>query len=211
MSVEILKRNKGDVKAMLRKYLKPGDIAIDVGAGVGEMTAIMAECVGPTGHVYAFEPAEVKRAAIEKAISQYDNVTLTILGIGECSGQMPLHRAQSTHASRWHGDEKTSPISVPMEPLDALIATADLVKIDTQGSESHILEGAPHLLGICPIWILELWPWGLQTAGRTATEVLGQLRAAGLTPHWSEGDPMSDGELLSYSQESRHWNILAKR
>jgi protein-L-isoaspartate(D-aspartate) O-methyltransferase len=45
-----------------RLELKPGDRAMHVGAGTGYYTAIMAQCVGPTGRVLAFEVDEALAA-----------------------------------------------------------------------------------------------------------------------------------------------------
>ncbi|MCX6885689.1 MAG: FkbM family methyltransferase [Verrucomicrobia bacterium] len=40
----------------LRGFLKPGDVAIDIGAHTGDTTVPMALAVGPTGMVFALEP-----------------------------------------------------------------------------------------------------------------------------------------------------------
>ena len=41
----------------LRRLLQPGQKVIDVGANYGVYTLSMAQTVGPTGRVWAFEPA----------------------------------------------------------------------------------------------------------------------------------------------------------
>lgn len=45
-----------------RLELKPGDTAVHVGTGTGYYTAVMAECVGSTGRVIAFEVEEALAA-----------------------------------------------------------------------------------------------------------------------------------------------------
>ncbi|CAK8994979.1 unnamed protein product [Durusdinium trenchii] len=40
----------------MQVLLRPGDVAIDVGANLGCYTVALAEAVGPRGHVIAFEP-----------------------------------------------------------------------------------------------------------------------------------------------------------
>lgn len=200
---------------MLRKYLRPGQTAVDVGAAVGDMTAVMAECVGPAGIVYACEASRLRESTLRKAVSRWPHVTIVMTGVGETTGDMPLYRPASTAASRWHGDHKP-PITVPMTTLDALVQRADLVKIDCQGSESHILDGASRLLAQCPTWIVELWPWGLATASRSARTVVDQFRGAGLTPRWNEGDVITDTELMAWEQEDvqeelKFRNIMATR
>ena len=46
--------SEGEVE-VFRKVLKPGDVAIDIGANIGALTIPMARLVGETGRVYAFE------------------------------------------------------------------------------------------------------------------------------------------------------------
>src|SRR4051812_40379471 len=53
---------------VMLRMLKPGDIAIDVGANIGFFTMLMAKLVGPTGHVIALEPGELAREYLMKNI-----------------------------------------------------------------------------------------------------------------------------------------------
>src|ERR1019366_2519839 len=42
---------------LISPYLRPGDVAVDVGANLGFMTGIFSTLTGTTGHVYSFEPS----------------------------------------------------------------------------------------------------------------------------------------------------------
>src|SRR5262245_3941932 len=44
---------------LFRQLLRPGDVAVDVGANIGALTIGMARLVGPSGAVLAFEPQRV--------------------------------------------------------------------------------------------------------------------------------------------------------
>ena len=55
---------KGDPATLIKRYLKVGGIGVDVGAATGELTTVMAKCVGPTGHVLAIEADATKRDAL---------------------------------------------------------------------------------------------------------------------------------------------------
>jgi hypothetical protein len=44
---------------LFRQFLTPGDVALDVGANIGAHTIPMAQIVGPSGSVYAFEPQRI--------------------------------------------------------------------------------------------------------------------------------------------------------
>lgn len=45
------------IRTLIRRYLRPGMVAVDVGANIGLHTLQMARAVGPQGRVYAVEPA----------------------------------------------------------------------------------------------------------------------------------------------------------
>ncbi len=44
---------KGDVPAMIRAHLKPGQTGVDVGCAGGHLAKVMRVCVGPMGGVLA--------------------------------------------------------------------------------------------------------------------------------------------------------------
>ena len=45
-----------EVSKLLNRMLRPGHVAIDIGANIGMHTVIMANRCGPTGKVFCFEP-----------------------------------------------------------------------------------------------------------------------------------------------------------
>src|SRR5262252_3865467 len=53
--------------AFLSGWLRPGMTAIDVGANLGVYSLPMARLVGPTGHVFSYEPASQTRALLERS------------------------------------------------------------------------------------------------------------------------------------------------
>lgn len=57
--------------------LKPGDQAIHIGTGLGYYTAVMAECVGPDGHVLGIEVDPGLAARSRENLSGYSWVTMT--------------------------------------------------------------------------------------------------------------------------------------
>lgn len=226
---------KGDVNAMIRRYLQRGQTAVDVGAAHGDMTDVMLDCVGPAGAVIAIEPDQSKGRLLKLA-SHHPNLELHWVGAGESYGTMPLFRPGTTQASRWHGDgteQGGTPAESSYAPLDAIIGDrpVDLVKLDTQGSEAHILDGAAKLLTRCPVWIVELWPWGLFTANRTVFDVIGAFRKAGFVSRWANGTVIDEDALDEFHGapggerngqmrnitatlrlevcERKHWNIYA--
>lgn len=63
--------------------LKESDVALDFGAYCGGSTVCMARAVGPSGHVYAYEPDPVNAAALDDNLARHgiDNVTVVRAGV----------------------------------------------------------------------------------------------------------------------------------
>jgi len=93
---------------------------------------------------------------------------------------------------------------VPMNRLDDLYAPSSservLLKIDVQGYEKHVLEGATRILGSCRAVISEMSLVPLYEGQVLANELLGLLEARGFEP-WSLEpffrDPVT-GRLLQF-------------
>jgi len=63
----------------IRQHLLPDDVAIDATAGNGYDTGFLAECVGPSGYVYAFD---IQAAAIQmtkERLQQRGNLNVGLL------------------------------------------------------------------------------------------------------------------------------------
>ncbi len=88
----ILERVLPYVKTLLKSVISPGDIVIDATAGNGHDTLFLAQLVGETGHVYAFD---IQLSAIE----------MTKLRLGE----------YRNHATVIHAGHETIPTYVKDE------------------------------------------------------------------------------------------------
>src|ERR1700744_948017 len=66
------------INKLIRISLKPGNIALDIGANIGLQSIRMSQCVRPEGKVYAFEPLIYLQEKFNKNISlnKADNVQL---------------------------------------------------------------------------------------------------------------------------------------
>ena len=133
--------------------LRPGMVALDIGANVGKYTCILAE----TGaEVHAFEPDPETFQTLRENAGHYPNVTLHQKAVGATSGVVKLLREKGYEDDRAHHSLGSSvvrkdasmdhsfAIDVDMISFDDAIAIATsapkVIKMDIEGAEFDILD-----------------------------------------------------------------------
>jgi len=146
------------VSEVLLRLIRPGDLVIDAGANVGYMTVLAAVAAGPTGQVMSFEPNPILlsplRQNIAMAREQFSMAPIDLrasaLGSHHHSATFVLPPADALNDGLGHIAEgpgaagATGTIDVAVEPLDDSLSGKDvgLLKIDVEGYEARVLEGA---------------------------------------------------------------------
>lgn len=131
----------------------PGRNAIDVGAFLGAYTYFLAK-LSPT--VYAFEPqrmcCEFLRRAYRNNVRVYDCALSNYSGeIGMLHGadKLPNQGASllSGDKSKNHQRPESAPVQVAVKRLDEFeLDNIGFIKIDAEGEETNVLEGAEQTL-----------------------------------------------------------------
>jgi FkbM family methyltransferase len=144
------------VQAVYEAILKPGDIAIDVGAHTGRHSIPLAACVTPTGKVLAFEPLPMCRAELALEIDRRHpelSAAVQVLpyALANTAGTSEFVVAKDALAysglrERYY-DSPTRLERIPVEVrrLDDLcleLPALRYIKIDAEGGELDILRGA---------------------------------------------------------------------
>lgn len=127
------------------KYVRKCDVAIDVGAHVGFWTWDMAQRFSD---VYAFEAMPFSYECLVKNVTDCPNVRTFNMALGDCAGMCRAHhekpRAGNTGSYYIRPDMKGD---IPIRSLDEQeISGCDLLKIDVEGFELHVLQGAPRMI-----------------------------------------------------------------
>jgi protein O-GlcNAc transferase len=139
----------------LRQLIQPGQRVIDIGANYGVYALSLARRVGPTGAVWAFEPASETASHLAASIATNGTPWLRLQrqALSDHEGIAWLRTpGQSELNSLVPGGLPDSPPlgaageAVPVTTLDACMEAfgwedVDLVKIDAEGEEQRILEG----------------------------------------------------------------------
>lgn len=214
--------------ANMRDVLRPGMTVVDVGAHCGWFTILAARLVGPSGRVVAFEPhpRSYELLLLNAWRNGLDNVTAFPWAVSEDMAEATLHEAGgNTGDHRIVETEDPRPtLGVRTVPLDALIprlAPVDFLKIDTQGCERRVLEGAGTLLRESPdvTMVVEFWPFGLRRAGDEPAALIGLLERHGFRIHELKPNGLASRDfdleevLARCAREgwSAHTNLLLTR
>jgi FkbM family methyltransferase len=148
-----------------------GDVIIDVGANIGTYTVPLARKVGMDGLVVALEPSPVcKTLSFNVAINGLENVVVINKAAYSKRKIMNLYYTpQKTGLtslySDWTAKASTHKCSIEVEvlPLDELLRSLELkkvrlLKIDVEGAEKDVLQGARNILEITDFCVFEARP-----------------------------------------------------
>ena len=182
---------EADLTTAFRKLLRPGQTFVDVGANEGWFSMLAASIVGPDGRVLACEPQERLWPVILKntALNGLCNCQLFPYAIAEKTGTttISLYPSLNTGSShigsgkrRWEMTQEVRliPLSSVLENLDG--REVDLLKIDVEGYEHHVLLSAGgHLGTTIKAIVVELHPPQLEALGSSERAVEELLEAKG--------------------------------
>lgn len=172
-------------------FLKPGMTVVDAGANIGLHTLFFAKRVGPEGRVYAFEPGQTAFDRLQSHVkrNQLSNVRCFHCALGASEGVVSI--VENCQDNSRNFVEQSSPVmtgaqNVVLCSLDQFleeqgVARVDFLKIDVEGFEPQVLEGASTYLRQQSIRVLqlELDDSSLARSGYTAAQVGNMLHDAG--------------------------------
>jgi FkbM family methyltransferase len=139
----------GEIK-MLEQFLRPGDVAVDVGAQMGALTIPMASIVGPRGLVYAFEPQRVvfQQMCAGLALNDYRNVMAVNAPVGSQQGlrvlvpDLPMDGTINLGGLSLVEPHREG-VAYDMVTVDQYnLPACRLIKADVEGMEVAVLTGA---------------------------------------------------------------------
>ncbi len=136
------------------RYIKPGDVVIDIGANIGYYALQEARLVGEYGKVYAIEPVgeSVRRLKNNIALNYYRNIEVFEMAVGDRNGDATLFVNEESNLSGLsdiaHRDYQQCCL-VPLITLDKFIEGKrhpDVIRMDVEGYEYEIVKGMKGLL-----------------------------------------------------------------
>lgn len=161
--------------AFLKSVFHDGDLFLDIGANLGWYSLVLGKHA-PGGRIYAFEPVPETVSRLEKniALNQLNNVEAVCLGLFNKEDELAFLFADDVSgatslkmAGQGRGALPVREILCRTNTLDNVCQQGDLVptlmKVDVEGAELMVMEGALSTLKHRPIILMELLrKWSLE-------------------------------------------------
>lgn len=143
------------------KFVKNFNSAIDVGANIGLHSVRFAQ---KFKNVYSFEPVTSNFECLKLNASTFDNIKLYNLALGETDKTDVIELPKnSTNCGAYsfvdfkNSEEMLLRETIQIQKLDNFNLDADLIKIDVQGYETLVLNGAVNTIKKNrPVLIIEI-------------------------------------------------------
>lgn len=162
-----------------KHYLKAGDRVIDIGGNIGVLAIRAALSVGVEGQVYSVEPhPRIYQYLLNNIkFNKLENVQTFNYAIGE-SSEDSITFSQKPDDSQNQVIKGGHGISIPMRKLDDLPiqeSEINLLKIDVEGYEKFVLEGASQILSRIQCIYFESWEYHFAKFGYHTSDVMKLL------------------------------------
>lgn len=178
------------------KNIDKDDILIDVGANVGYFSLLFAQqTVIGEGEVYSIDPipSNIEKLVFNARVNGFNNINIIQNAMGEEKSQLDFYikkdNAYSSFANN-SNSEVEEKIIVEVSTLDIFleknnINNIKILKIDTEGAEGMVLNGAKKSLqnGLFKYIIIELSNEHLNHFNTNNTEIDTLLKSFGYTPY----------------------------
>ncbi len=141
----------------LSKWLRPGMRVIDVGANYGVYTVAMAQRIGSSGALWAFEPGRQAFDLLSQTVvhNRFDQAVVIKAALGADFGNVRLLSGDNTELNQITSDDHDANTElVDLTTLDhcaqeLAFGDIDLIKLDAEGYEVQVVSGASRLLRRC--------------------------------------------------------------
>lgn len=202
-----------DVTPLFADRLTEGSVVYDIGANCGYYTLLSALRTGSDGAVVAFEPYDPAYEVLNRNVEQNslaDTVTTENVGVADTSGSGGIRLfGRNQRLSVDSGGEK-SLTSVDEYDSDP----PDVVKIDVEGLETQVLEGATETISEHgPVIFVEVHPVEkVDEMGGSVDRIYELLSDHGGTiTRYMDGDAEQLDECKPPTSDDSHWLIVDRQ
>ena len=192
-------------KRVFLRLVRPGWTVFDIGANRGLFTRLFWALTGPRGKVHAFEPVPATADVLQRSLSaaQARDIALTRSAVGDHEGTVDIFMPgaddgqvslRQHNMGSWSGAPVVKNFPVPMTTVDSYCARADVrridfIKIDVEGAEQLVLDGArTTLVRDTPLLFVEVCRTWLEGFQASPEQIIISLLDAGYDAFIWQGD-----------------------
>lgn len=200
------RRQDAEEIEFLKRSIKKGDTILDIGANIGFYSKILVELTGESGKVYCFEPDLINFNYLLRNTKGIKNSIPVNKAVADSSKTIKLYTSKLLNVDHrtYKVDEFEKELNIEAISIDDFVADKfkiDFIKMDIQGFEVSALSGMQKTLAknTSVKLLLELWPYGLHTAGSSCTELVRLIESFGFAIYELENNQLQqfDKNILS--------------
>lgn len=179
--------------ALFKKFIKPGDVVLDLGANIGYFSLLSARLTGPTGKVFSFEPEPNNFRYLTENLklngyahahpfniaASNESGTISLFVCEYDSGHHTIKNEKGISSYKEGGASKE--IAIEAVKLDQFLKDktdrVDFIKMDVEGAEALALEGMKELLkknGDVTV-IMEFFPYFISAMGSSPERMVSMI------------------------------------
>jgi FkbM family methyltransferase len=217
-------------KIAIRRWVRTGFVALDIGANIGTHSLELARQVGATGAVFAFEPTIFAYSKLLNHLALNPILARTVkaerLLLAASDDRLPVVQVYSSwplihevglhaiHAGRSQSTDGARIISLDTYLNRTRVQTVDFIKLDVDGFECEVLEGGQECLEkFRPTILMELAPYCLRERGASLERLVDLLACRGYRFAKLNGEelPIDARKLDRKIAEGASMNVIARR
>lgn len=213
-----------DEVSVMRRFVRQGDMAFDIGANIGLHSILLSHLVGETGRLHCFEPNPELVPALTRTLRDLGNATLHSVALSDKDDDSTLFVPPDdsmaslkdwTVGTAFREDGEPHTVSCRQRRMDDLVGEGvlpqpDFIKCDVEGAELLVFKGGQSTLD------REDAPTILFEVNKNASEGFGYGAAgakdflAGLkSPRYEFFKVQKGGELERLQEITHFMNLLA--
>lgn len=161
----------------ITSYIPVGGTVVDAGAYIGDHTIFYANTVGSEGSVFAFEPNHRAFECLAHNMASYPQVKIINGGLSDKAETAQLSEPNENYGMA----HITGAGNIPCWPLDGFgLAACHFIKIDVEGFELKVLEGAKETIKkYKPVMLVEINSHTLKVAGAEPEIIIEYIKGLG--------------------------------
>jgi FkbM family methyltransferase len=207
--------------SLIKKYTKPNDTVLDIGANIGFYAELLSNAVGEKGSVHCFEPDLTNFNYLKKRCATLANVTANNKAVSDKLGVITIYTSKHLNVDHrtYKPDDYDKEIDIDAVDIDSYLngQPVNFIKMDIQGYEMSAVLGMHQTFQNPDLKMLsEFWPYGMRIAGTSVLDYFQFLKKYNFFVYLIEENSLlelTEEKVTSFLDfpESRYMNIFASK